>query len=182
MNRRGTLGPTDGKRSRGELVLEALGHADAADAAENMAHLVGEAWRPFNMMIADNRDAFVLYNRGDGNVVVKRMEPGLWMICAGEVNAPDSPRIAHYLPRFEDAAIPDPQNDEWDAWQDLLLSRDYAAGEDSFGAMFVETDTPFGTVSSSLLALAAPETGGGAVWRFCPAGGKWQAVELDKSG
>src|SRR6185369_12562384 len=33
LNRQGTLGPADGKRSRGELVLEALDHADAVDAA-----------------------------------------------------------------------------------------------------------------------------------------------------
>ena len=30
LNRPGTLGPEQGKRSRGELVLEALDHADAA--------------------------------------------------------------------------------------------------------------------------------------------------------
>ena len=32
LNRMGTLGPEDGKRSRGELVLDALDYADAADA------------------------------------------------------------------------------------------------------------------------------------------------------
>ena len=33
LNRYGSLGPQDGMRSRGELVLEALDHADAARAA-----------------------------------------------------------------------------------------------------------------------------------------------------
>ena len=37
LNRRGTLGPEPGKRSRGELVLEALDHAEAYDAAEALA-------------------------------------------------------------------------------------------------------------------------------------------------
>ena len=34
LNRSNSLGPKEGKRSRGELVLEALDHADASDAAE----------------------------------------------------------------------------------------------------------------------------------------------------
>src|ERR671934_2012679 len=34
MNRAGSLGPAAGKRSRGELVLEALDHADALEAAK----------------------------------------------------------------------------------------------------------------------------------------------------
>lgn len=182
MNRHGTLGPQAGKRSRGELVLEALGHADAAEAAENMAHLAGGAWRPFNMVVADNRDAYVLHHRGGDKVAVRKMQPGLWMLSAGEVNDPDSPRIAYNLPRFENAALPDPGKDDWTAWRDLLLSRDHADDTDALGAMFVETETGFGTVSSSLLGLASAEQGGGAVWRFCPAGGDWQAVELDKQG
>ena len=41
LNRTGSLGPQAGKRSRGELVLEALDHADAAEAAR--ARSWGEA-------------------------------------------------------------------------------------------------------------------------------------------
>ena len=37
LNRFGTLGPAEGKRSRGELPLEALDHADAVDAAQALA-------------------------------------------------------------------------------------------------------------------------------------------------
>jgi len=37
LNRHGSLGPAPGIRSRGELVLEALDHADAAAAAEALA-------------------------------------------------------------------------------------------------------------------------------------------------
>src|SRR3546814_10572575 len=53
MNRRGTLGPMDGKRSRGELVLEALEHGDAGDAATALAELNPLAYRPFNMVVAE---------------------------------------------------------------------------------------------------------------------------------
>src|SRR5208282_1532414 len=39
LNRHGSLGPAAGKRSRGELVLEALDHADAVQAAAAFAEL-----------------------------------------------------------------------------------------------------------------------------------------------
>src|SRR5262249_36728407 len=39
LNRHGTLGPAPGLRSRGELVLEALDHHDAADAAKALGAL-----------------------------------------------------------------------------------------------------------------------------------------------
>jgi hypothetical protein len=64
LNRTGTLGPAAGKRSRGELVLEALDHADAAAAAQALAEVDPDAYRPFNLVIADNRDAFWLRHAG----------------------------------------------------------------------------------------------------------------------
>jgi hypothetical protein len=64
LNRTGTLGPADGKRSRGELVLEALDHADAAAAAAALADLDPAAYRPFNLIVADHRDAFWLRHAG----------------------------------------------------------------------------------------------------------------------
>lgn len=64
LNRAGTLGPAAGKRSRGELVLEALDHADAAEAAAALTDLEPAAYRPFNLIVADNRDAFWLRHAG----------------------------------------------------------------------------------------------------------------------
>src|SRR5690349_18263488 len=64
LNRHGSLGPAPDRRSRGELVLEALDHADAAAAAEALSHLDPAAYRTFNLIIADERDAFWLRHAG----------------------------------------------------------------------------------------------------------------------
>ena len=64
LNRSGTLGPAAGKRSRGELVLEALDHADAGAAAVALSDLEPAAYRPFNLIVADSRDAFWLRHAG----------------------------------------------------------------------------------------------------------------------
>nr|NIR96622.1 NRDE family protein [Gammaproteobacteria bacterium]NIT62340.1 NRDE family protein [Gammaproteobacteria bacterium]NIV19288.1 hypothetical protein [Gammaproteobacteria bacterium]NIY30920.1 hypothetical protein [Gammaproteobacteria bacterium] len=58
MNREGSLGPAPGKRSRGELVLEALDHAEAVAGAQAMAELDPRAYRTFNLFIGDPLSAF----------------------------------------------------------------------------------------------------------------------------
>ncbi|HSF93453.1 MAG TPA: NRDE family protein, partial [Thermohalobaculum sp.] len=55
LNRRESLGPDERLRTRGELVLEALDHADAVDAVAALADLDGRSYRSFNMVVADNR-------------------------------------------------------------------------------------------------------------------------------
>jgi uncharacterized protein with NRDE domain len=51
------------------------------------------------------------------------------------------------------APAPDPDRDDWAAWERLLASRESAEGAE--GAMNIVTDFGFGTVSSLLLALPA---------------------------
>ena len=80
LNRRGTLGPEPGKRSRGELVLEALEHAEATRAADALRALEPSAYRPFNLIVADAVDAFWVGHAGDGAIRVAPVPVGLHMI------------------------------------------------------------------------------------------------------
>src|SRR5580658_6729519 len=86
LNRHGSLGPATGQRSRGELVLEALDHPDAVAAAEALAHLDPAAYRTFNLVVADNRDAFWLRHADGRNIAVHPVPDGLWLIDSGELN------------------------------------------------------------------------------------------------
>jgi uncharacterized protein with NRDE domain len=168
LNRYGTLGPAPGKRSRGELVLEALDHAEAREAAAALGDLNPLAYRGFNLVVADASDAFWLTLREDaGAVEVEALPPGLSMLTARELNDPESPRIRFYKPRFEAAGAPDPELDDWAEWQSLLAAREFEDGAGPGGAMCVELEGGFGTVSSSLLALPEdPEAK--PRWLFCP--------------
>lgn len=161
LNRFGTLGPQPDKRSRGELVLEALDHADAVDAAEALTHLAPEAYRPFNMVVADNRDAFWLRHTGlPGRRVESFTLPeGLSMLTAFDMDdAAADPRIALHRPRFLAAPVPDPDTDSWDGWKAALSSRESGGATEGRGAaMCFQLDTGFGTRSSSLIALPSPE-------------------------
>lgn len=157
LNRRGTLGPLAGKRSRGELVLDALDHADANLAADALADVDPQAYRPFNLVIADNRDAFWLRHADDGRILKTPIESGLSMITAGDIDDPGSARIRRYRPLFDGASVPDPTRGDWSDWQLLLASRASESG-DPKDAMCIRTDGDYGTRSSSLIALPAMVT------------------------
>jgi hypothetical protein len=184
LNRVGSLGPEAGKRSRGELVLEALDHADAGAAAAALSNLDPAAYRSFNLVIGDNRDAYWLRHPGAeaaGNgaapgaagIEIFELSPGLSMLTARDRNDPTSARIRAHLPRFEAAEPPDPGAGQWRDWQDILGSRAHGADDGPEAAMTVATERGFGTVSSSLIAVPGPPQSlrakpSRAVWLFAP--------------
>ena len=163
LNREGTLGPQAGKRSRGELVLEALDHNDALLAAEAMADLDGRAYRGFNMLVADNTVAYWVRADGGAKIQIREIPAGLHMLTARDLDDPACPRIVNNLPRFKAALPPDPETGDWDGWQDLLTRN----GDKDDGGMCFSTPSGFGTVSSCVLALPSVERiGTTPLWLF----------------
>jgi uncharacterized protein with NRDE domain len=164
LNRQGSLGPQAGKRSRGELVLEALDHIEARLAAEALHELDPEAYRPFNLVIADAQDAFWLRHAGEPNIQVVPLPEGLSMLTARELDDPSSARIRRYRPLFAAAAPPDPDRDDWSDWE-LLLGSTASETGDPRDAMRIVTSDNYGTRSTSLIALPAdPERR--PIWRY----------------
>lgn len=183
LNRRGTLGPRTGLRSRGELPLEALDHADARTATQALSHIEPASYRAFNMVIADAREAFWLRLKGEetgeedtgnGRITGRAVEAyalpeGLSMITAHDRNDEGSHRIGFHLPRFRAAPAPEPETGDWGRWPELMASAERAPDSGPHGAMRIETDHGFGTVSSSLIAL--PDSGRFGIkpaWLFAP--------------
>ena len=160
LNRQGTLGPAEGKRSRGELVLLALDQTDAADAAAVMAELDPRSYRPFNMVVADRDGAFFVAHRDEKRwVAVTRLPDGLTMLTAREPDDASSPRIAHHRAGFLEAAPPDPDSGDFAAWESLLASTERGAAAGPEGAMCFSLPSGFGTVCGSLIALPAASNG-----------------------
>ena len=147
-----------------------LGLNDTADAARAFATIDTASYRPFNMLIADDRDAFWFKSMGTGRVAVEALPVGVSMITADDRNDPASPRIAFNLPRFEASA------DDWPAWERLLASREGPA-EKSY--MRVDLPSGFGTSSHSLIALPTTrrEHSLKPLWRFAAASGDSPAFE-----
>jgi uncharacterized protein with NRDE domain len=159
LNRHGSLGPAVGQRSRGELVLEALDHSDASDAAIALAAIDPQAYRTFNMIIADSRDAFWLRHADDNGsnpVEVRPVSDGLSMIASGEIDDNETARLVRYRPRFLVADPPDPVHGEWSDWENLLSENN--GGPDR--ALRFDTEHGFATVSSALIALPSHDKPG----------------------
>jgi uncharacterized protein with NRDE domain len=179
LNRVGTLGPQAGKRSRGELVLEALDHADAVEAGRALADLDGRAYRPFNMLLADNRDAFWLRSDGGARPQLHPIADGLHMLTAQELDDDTSPRIRAYLPRFRAARAPEPDQEEWSDWTALLADNGGGPDGEETAAMCFLRPGGFGTVSASLIALPAIGSETRPIWRFAaapPDRAAWQTI------
>lgn len=153
LNRKGTLGPMAGKRSRGELVLDACNHLDARTGARALAQLNEQAYRPFNLIVADAKEAFWVRHAGDQAIRVLPVPDGVSMIEAGELNDPASARTTRFAAAFA-ADLPDPETGDWSGWQ-LLLSTPAPPGRDPSEGLCIRRDDGYGTVSSSLLALPA---------------------------
>ena len=169
MNRRGTLGPAAGARSRGELVLEALSFASAEAAARHWRGWRFDAYRSFNLVFGDAEGAWWLRHEvaETSDDIVAPLRPGLHMITAGELDDSDDPRIRYWLPQFAAAPPPDPERDDWHSWQAMLASRDGPEGCDPLGAMNVQTERGFGTVCSQLAAVPARRSAP-LVFHFAP--------------
>jgi uncharacterized protein with NRDE domain len=155
LNRHGSLGPSPDQRSRGELVLEALDHADAVAAAEALSHLDPRAYRTFNLIVADNRDGFWLRHAGGPHIELHPLPEGLSLIAAGDLDDPAARRLELARPRFATAAAA--ALDDWTVWQDLLSDTTAPSGEPETAAMRFYTARGYGTVSSALIALPPPE-------------------------
>jgi Transport and Golgi organisation 2 len=154
LNRHGSLGPATDKRSRGELVLEALDHADATAAAEALSDLDPAAYRTFNLIIADESQGFWLRHAGGPRIESKSLKDGLSMIAAGDLDELATRRLELALPAFRAWPTPDPDNEDWSSWQSLLGSTRAPPNEPSTAAMRFRTDG-YGTVSSAMIALPA---------------------------
>lgn len=156
LNREGSLGPQTGMRSRGELVLEALDHSDAHEAAWALTNLNPAAYRPFNLFIGDAETAVWLANReGSPAIGSADVQPGLHMLTAGEIDDAGSARIRHYLPRFAAASAPDPLAGDWAQWQALLGSQHGPDANDPLTAMTIRLPNGFQTCCSHCVALPA---------------------------
>jgi uncharacterized protein with NRDE domain len=168
LNRPGTLGPNAHLRSRGELPLDALDHAEAAVAAKAMAAVEASSYRPFNLILADAKQAFWVKSEGHGSATAAAIPDGVSILTAHDLNDTTTPRIRRFLPLFEAAAAPDVEAGDWSAWQALIAE----TGGDAPMTFTTDATAPEGgfvTVSSSLLALPAPERLGiKAKWLFAP--------------
>lgn len=181
LNRPGSLGPAPDKRSRGELVLAALDHADAARAARAIVKRDAGDYRPFNLVLADGEKAFWIRSLGTGQMECWPIPPGISLITAHDRNDLGSLRIRTYLPRFQVAPLPNPDHGRWETWAALLACHEHASEAGPESAMTIVGKDGFGTVSSALIALPSTRQTATPIFRFAkgePGGTPFEDVPI----
>ena len=138
------------RRSRGQLVLDALGAASARDAIASVAPLDRDLYNPFNLFVADARDAFaVVYER---SADVRALAPGAHVIGNADPDARDVPKVRAALERAEAIARGNASEIE-DGLAALCRGHDAGASRGSTCVHF----GGYGTRSSTLLRLGSGE-------------------------
>lgn len=140
--------PDASLRSRGLLVMDALAAGTAREAAEGLAALPAGAYNPFNLFVADGREAFVAVYAGTPDVT--ELAPGAHVIGNADPDDRGVPKVARLLDAAERVAA-GPR--EW--WLEGLsaICRSHE-GDGPLGAACVHHGG-YGTRSTTLLALDA---------------------------
>ena len=135
------------RRSRGCLVLDALAAGGAREAADRVASLGPDLYNPFNLFVADAREAFaVVYERTPRRVA---LEPGVHVIGNVDPNACEVAKVARTRARAQ-AVAHGPQ--ERIAEGLAAICRSHDASGDPLTSVCVHRGE-YGTRSSTLLRL-----------------------------
>jgi uncharacterized protein with NRDE domain len=94
--------PDATRRSRGLLVSDALAAGDAAEAAARLGELPARAYNPFNLVVCDRRDAFVVVY--EEKPELRRLDAGPHVIGNGDPDSRRLPKVARLLEQAEEIA------------------------------------------------------------------------------
>ncbi|TVO78696.1 NRDE family protein [Sedimenticola selenatireducens] len=169
MNREGALGPAADKKSRGELVLQALNFNASSEATNALQSINPDHYRGFNLFIGDKRSCYWIRNTDSDSthkLACYKIDPGLHMLASRELDDLSHPRINRWLPHFVNAELPEPDNQQWESWRLLLAARTTPDSLDGHDAMNMDLPMGFGTVSSSLIAMPDSAERDSPVWLY----------------
>jgi uncharacterized protein with NRDE domain len=152
--------PQDGRRSRGQLCLDALRQGTAAGAADWLAtHLSGQPYNPCNLLCADAEEAFALHHNALTTDTVS-LEPGIHLLADTDVDDAEHPRL-----RRARQLLAGPQQNPWPRLRTALalVMADHGPRTNADGAICRHGELG-GTVSSAILALTGKRLSGAEFW------------------
>ena len=172
MLNRQTPQPTDPRRrSRGLLSLDALQSPSARQAATSVQHQAADRYNPFNLLLVDAQEAYVVYPV-ERTLRVQQLEPGVHLLTNMNLNDPECPKIARSFQYFQ--AVAEKMTAPFSIATLFRLLRERLAdhatpldprAEDPRNGLCIHLDG-YGTCSSTLLAYSAQQRR--FVYHFAP--------------
>ncbi len=143
------------RRSRGLLVLDALGFDKAAGVASEMREGLEGAYNPFHMLYADGHETFLTCLREEG-AETQRLDPGVHVVGNRDADDPASTKVARIRDEVCALDLRQPFADLVRGLIDVL--RSHADPEKPLENTCVHTHD-YGTRSASILVSGGPERG-----------------------
>lgn len=140
----------DDRRSRGLLCLDALHQSCPADVASWLTREIPDRYNPFNLLVMDAESA--LWIAYDGTPVISWLEPGLHILANRNLNDFESLRVQRARDLIEPA--------QYRSLDELIPHLECVCGDhqddvaDREALCMHRDETQYGTVSSSILAIA----------------------------
>ncbi|MEN8159584.1 MAG: NRDE family protein [Myxococcota bacterium] len=137
--------PDPSRRSRGLLVADALAAGSAAEASARLAELPARTYNPFNLVVCDREDAFVIVY--EEKPAARRLAAGAHVIGNGDPNSSRHPKVA----RLQGEVRPLVAGSSDQALEALgAVCRSHRGGANPLEDTCIHTDR-YGTRSSTLL-------------------------------
>ena len=91
------------RRSRGEVVLQALARDSVAAIRAMLGELDGRDYNPFNLVYGDGRELEVAYARpGERSIATEAVSPGIHVLPNDRLDSPSFPKVALARSRLEE--------------------------------------------------------------------------------
>ena len=155
--------PDPARRSRGEVVIEALASAGAREAAGRLGQLEVDVYNPFNCFVADAQHAFLVVYRGVPRV--QDLTRGVHVIGNVDAHAGVVPKIGRVLGHARQAAAL-PRERVLPALASVC--REHGSGDSPLDDTCVHAGGTYGTRSSMLLELPELWADGRMLWADGP--------------
>ena len=110
-------------------------------------------WRPFNLFIADNKNAYWIKSTGKNKVTINLISEGRHFLDSHDLNSKTSDRYNNNINKFNSLKDPDPDKSEWKEWIDFLASTSHPKNKPLAAMNISDSNNNYGTLSSSIIAL-----------------------------
>ncbi len=154
LNRPNSLGPNKEKFSRGDIIINVLKNKNIKTALTYIELLDITNWRPFNLFIANNKNAYWIKSTGKNKITINLISEGRHFLDSHDLNSKTSDRYNNNINKFNSLKDPDPDKSEWKEWIDFLACTSHPKNK-PLAAMNISHsyNNNYGTLSSSIIAL-----------------------------
>jgi uncharacterized protein with NRDE domain len=154
LNRKNSLGPSNDKFSRGEIIINVLKNNDINKALAYLKTIDNSKWKPFNLFIANSNSAYWIKNIGKEKIIINPILEGKYFLDSHDINSKLSDRYIYNKDTFQSLKNPNPEKSEWEEWINFL-SQTNCPNNKPMAAMNIKNKyiNNYGTMSSAIIAI-----------------------------